>query len=330
MSGPKKEVHGGKVKRCNEKTGDSWLDFSASINPFPPVTSWDFSSIDLSDYPDDGYERLKEVLGRQFRRHTDEIAVGNGSIELIRAFCLATIEKGGRYFIEPPTFGEYAYSAHILGGIPAEFPEDAAIRFICHPNNPTGRLCPRSRIDAGLNICEQKGTMLLVDEAFVELADPKASLVEYRHDRLFLVRSLTKSFSVPGVRFGYGFGSAEFIAQIEAVRPPWSVNVFAEALAIEAMHHYRDLERSRDYIRIERKALSEALTGLNLEVEPSDANYLLVHMPVPANLLCERLYPHRILVRDCSSFGLPSSIRVAVRTGDDNRQLIEAISQCLP
>ncbi|MDD1717439.1 MAG: histidinol-phosphate aminotransferase family protein [Methanoregulaceae archaeon] len=325
-----KAVHGGQVKRCEEKTGGRWIDFSASVNPVPPVTDWNLGAVGLADYPDDRYDQLKEVIGREFRRDPAEIAVGNGSIELIRAFCTAALDRGQQFYIEPPTFGEYALSARIAGAEAAMNPQDAAARFICHPNNPTGHLRPRSEIENALRLCRRHETMLLLDEAFIELADPKASLVGCRDSHLFLVRSLTKSFAVPGVRFGYGFGDPEFIATIEAIRPPWSVNAFAEAVAVEAFRHYGELETSRAYIRAERERLSKGLSDLGFTVEPSDANFLLTHTPVDAGFLCERLRSSFILVRDCSSFGLSSSIRVAIRTRDENNQLLEALSRCVP
>ncbi len=332
MSRPVREkaVHGGQVKRCEKLTGGTWTDFSASVNPLPPVTDWGIDGIDLSDYPDDRYERLKEAISRQFQRDPGEIAVGNGSIELIRAFCTAVLDSGRRYYTEPPTFGEYSLSARIAGAEEAARPEDAAAWFMCHPNNPTGRLRPGDEIGHALHICRSGKSMLLLDEAFIELADPHASLAGCRDPHLFLVRSLTKSFAVPGVRFGYGFGDPDFIASIEAIRPPWSVNAFAEAIAIEAFRNYGKLEASRIYIRKERERLSHGFLDMGLIAEPSDANFILVHTPVEARIVCERLRSHFILVRDCSSFGLPSSIRVAVRTREENIHLLEAISGCVP
>jgi threonine-phosphate decarboxylase len=80
--------------------------------------------------------------------------------------------------------------------------------------------------------------MLFCDEAFIELSDPVQSMVDVRDPALFVLRSLTKSFSVPGIRFGYGFGDPAIIEKIEITRPPWSVNAFAEAYALLAFQHW--------------------------------------------------------------------------------------------
>ncbi len=104
---PTKVVHGGTVQWHKSHGGGELLDFSANINPFPPDIDWKPDPATLADYPDDRYEVLKSVIGRTFARSPDEIAVGNGSVELIRAFCSVVLGEGDGVFLEKPTFGEY-------------------------------------------------------------------------------------------------------------------------------------------------------------------------------------------------------------------------------
>jgi threonine-phosphate decarboxylase len=153
--------------------------------------------------------------------------------------------------------------------------------------------------------------------------------VEVKDSHLFVLHSLTKSFSVPGIRFGFGFGDPELIEKIETARSPWSVNSFAESYAMEALQHVDELAASREAIGIERDRLAAGITELGLSCCPSVVNYLLVRCNSPATPLYDRLAARDILVRDCTSFGLPDCIRVAVRTRDENRFLIEALSACL-
>jgi threonine-phosphate decarboxylase len=323
-----KAEHGGRVKHCSERSGREYLDFSANLNPFPPAFSWDPAGAPLDCYPDDGYHLLKERIGDRFGRLPEEIAVGNGSIELIRTFCLAALGAGDCYDIEDPTFCEYALSAEMAGAcrtLPGEIP---VVRFLCNPNNPTGRLLCRE--DVASTIPEESDSILFVDEAFIELSDPGQSLADVRDNQLFVVRSLTKSFAVPGIRFGYGFGNPELIATMEAVRPPWSVNAFAERFAIEAFRHYDLLEASRKQIANERLFLEHGLTELSLPFFPSSANFILVQLPIEAVTITRALEHRDILVRDCNSFGLPLSIRIAVRSRDENMSLLEALAECLP
>ncbi|MDD1672574.1 MAG: aminotransferase class I/II-fold pyridoxal phosphate-dependent enzyme, partial [Methanomicrobiales archaeon] len=142
--------------------------------------------------------------------------------------------------------------------------------------------------------------------------------------------SLTKSFAIPGLRFGYGFGNPELIARIEAVRLPWTVNTVAEAYALEAFRQYDRLEESRQRIAQERAWLFQEIRNLGVQVERSEANFLLIHLLVNAHQFADQMVRHGILIRDCTSFGLPRSIRVAVMRREENHQLIEAMRACLP
>ncbi len=327
---PVRAEHGGRVRWHRTRGRDELLDFSANINPYPPAIRWipDFSV--LKDYPDDRYEALKEVIGRTFGRDATEVTVGNGSVELIRAFCTAVLREGDTACITPPTFAEYEMAALLAGARCSAESTGASVRFLCNPNNPTGELHPRSEVLRLLEETAGRGAYLFIDEAFIELSDPRQSLADISHENLFLLRSLTKSFAVPGIRFGYGFGTPELIERVETVRLPWTVNAFAEAFAIEAFRNYDALKDSREKIAHERRWLCDHLTALGLAYKPPSANYILIEIPMEAGVLVDQLLHHGILVRDCRSFGLPHHIRVAVRTHAENEQLIEALEACLP
>jgi threonine-phosphate decarboxylase len=348
---PGRAVHGGTLRWHRRHSGRPLLDFSANLNPFPPEIPWRPDPSVLASYPDDRYEALREAIGRTFRRSSEEIAVGNGSMEIIRVFCQATLSGGDGFHVRHPTFGEYELSARLAGAHQVGEPARARVRFLCNPNNPTGALTPaeevrgilrevrgagagirsrgapfppgRSRLPAGPGI-------LFLDEAFIELSDPGQSLVKEKDPALFLLRSLTKAFAVPGLRFGYGFGDPGLIARMEVLRPPWSVNAFAEEFALLAFRNYHRLEDSRQRIAGERDWLEVRIRDLGLAPLPSSANFLLVPLGEPASPLTARLLEKGILVRDCASFGLPDSIRIAVRRREENEQLIEALSACLP
>ncbi|MDD4137339.1 MAG: histidinol-phosphate transaminase [Methanoregula sp.] len=329
---PERVVHGGTGKRQQEKTHKTVLDFSASVNPYPPQFAWEMGPDRLGVYPDDTYTELKDRIARVFHRRPEEICVGNGSIELIRVFCSVIFRDApcpGTFFLETPTFGEYALSARLAGAAPTNNPHDAAVSFLCNPNNPTGHLLPKTDVLRRIQTVHADRGILFCDEAFIELADPGESVADVRDPSLFVVRSLTKCFSVPGIRFGYGFGDPALIEKIETARPPWSVNSYAETYAMEAFLHMDELAASRAAIGRERTRLVADLQALGMHCNPSQVNYILVDYGRDVSALCETLALRGILVRDCTSFGLPASIRVAVRTRDENRQLIEALAACV-
>ncbi|MDG6250128.1 MAG: aminotransferase class I/II-fold pyridoxal phosphate-dependent enzyme [Methanocalculus sp.] len=329
---PKRQIHGGIIRNLRrEGLKKDLLDFSASMNPFPPAVAWEPGACDLGDYPDDTYLDLKEAIGSVFSRKIEEITVGNGSVELIRIFAQVMAPAGSRAFIERSTFGEYAQSVRLAGGTITHNPEDRVdLRYICNPNNPTGMLLSKDAIKQRLKECRDEGSVLFLDEAFIDLSDPDQSMVDERDSELFILRSLTKAFSVPGIRFGFGFGDPDLIEAIESTRPPWTVNRFAEIYATEAIRHLPNLAESRRMIAIERDYLNQSLCAIGYTPHQSSANYILVDVGVSASDLVRRLLREGVLVRDCTSFGLPESIRVAIRGHEENQILIEALSACAP
>jgi threonine-phosphate decarboxylase len=336
MDGPmekrtvKKVIHGGKRKQMEEKSGTRFLDFSASLNPFPPFVNWDCSAVDWETYPDDEYTVLKEAIGRVFHRPVEEITIGNGSIEVIRTFCRAVLSPGDWIVLSEPTFGEYLYSARLAGADQTASVTEARAQFLCNPNNPTGTLLPRSDVVMTANEAADAGRYLFLDEAFVELSDPDQSLVNYPTETLVVARSLTKCFAVPGLRMGFGFGPPDLIETMEATRLPWTVSAVAEVFALHALQEYGALAESRYAIQQERRFIEESLDQIGISYLPSSTNFLLVHLGVSAHRVCTALLRQGILVRDCTSFGLPASIRIAVRTRQENTSLIEALETCLP
>jgi threonine-phosphate decarboxylase len=239
--------------------------------------------------------------------------------------------KGNKkyFFTEPPTFGEYDLSSRLSGASRVNTAKESDVSFICNPNNPTGVLQAKHDMHRHLEGMKSHGGLLFCDEAFIELSDPVQSMADVRDPHLFVLHSLTKSFSVPGIRFGYGFGDPELIEKIEIARPPWSVNAYAEAYALEALRHMNELTASRVAIEREREWLVQEIDALGLCCNPSSANFLLIECGWDVAAFCTALSHHDVLVRDCTSFGLPTSIRVAVRGRDENRVLVEALSACM-
>lgn len=326
---PEKVIHGGTARRIEATFGARVLDFSASLNPAPPAIPHDLPWDLLTSYPDDCYTTLRETISGHFGRSVEEIALGNGSIEILRIFCAAVFSRGDRYVTIEPTFGEYDLSARLAGACRSG-DGPARATFLCNPNNPTGTLMPRDAVLSVLDQSRDGGGILFVDEAFIDLADdPSQSLADVRDPHLFVLRSLTKSFAVPGIRFGFGFGDPSLVRRLEIRRPPWSVNAFAEKIALAAFGQIRELDHSRKVIRQEREWIAGKLRPFPIEVTPSQTNFLLLTFPYDVALLCRDLLEQGILVRDCHSFGLPNSIRIAVRKRDENERLIEAFSACL-
>lgn len=344
-------VHGGRVAELTGTT-QTGLDFSASLNPFlhPRVASIIRKSADtVYDYPDNTYARFRNAVATYLGVSPTAVVPGNGSVELIRLCAASVLDKGDTAVVPAPTFDEYEFACRLAGAdvifIPAwerrAFQEaivhavdtqDIKMVFVCNPNNPTGVLMRRETVLDIAKACAERNTFLFVDEVFIELSDPKQSVVGINSDHVLVLRSLTKSFAVPGLRVGYGITAPACAAALERIRPPWNLNsIAAEAATCLLEDSERYLSTSRAKIAAERDRLRAELAALpGLRPLDSDTNFLMVNIAGTAISSAEfagRMLQHGVLVRDCGTFKLADEhyIRVAVRTKTENDRLLDAL-----
>jgi threonine-phosphate decarboxylase len=151
-------------------------------------------------------------------------------------------------------------------------------------------------------------------------------------DNLFVLRSLTKFYALPGLRVGALAGPPDVMRKWRAKRDPWQVNVLAEAAVLASLGDHEHAKRTVEFVRGEREWLAARLKEIaGLDPQPGAANYLLIGLREPAPPLVEKLASRRILVRDCSGWAgvsFPHAIRVAVRTRPENERLLEALCDC--
>jgi len=314
------------------------LDFSSNINPLGPgerVKGALKNALPrISHYPSEG-EGLKEALGEFTGLEKENIALGNGSSELIKDFCFAFLNPGDRVLIGSPTFAEYGYFSRLRGAkvdffeLPREQevgppePGDYRAIFLCHPNNPT------SHHYRNLEELLEGEALVFMDEAYVEFSplESQEGLVE-SYPNLFILRSLTKFYSLAGLRLGYALSSLGNVSAIEKIQPPWNVNSLAMEAGKAALGDEGYRKKSRELILGEREFLKRGFSSIGgVEFLPSYSNFFLLNLSFPSKEAKTRLLEKGILVRDCSSFGLEKSIRVCIREREDNVKLLEALEE---
>jgi len=351
--------HGGRIRAEAAKRSlaqEDLLDYSANINPLghPPLEDLILREMKkIGHYPDNDYVAYRRSCARFVGVDPENVVPGNGSSELMRLFAEALIEEGERVLIPTPTFGEYEAQSRLFGaevvhvpqGIrepksPKDFLDDALLRgakaaFICNPNNPTGILLPRSEVAELAERCERAETFLFVDEAFIELSDPDQSVAAMapEMEHLFVVRSLTKSFGVPGIRLGFGVAGDELAEVMNRTRLPWSISSLASAAGAHLLAQESHLVESRRVIKEEIRWLTCELKRLGLDPIESSVNFILVGVVgagIRSSELVKLMEVERVLVRDCRSFGLGEDyVRVAVRRRGENERLIAALEKVL-
>ena len=331
------------------------LDFSISINPLgPPPGLKEFLIENLhaiSRYPEISADTLAERLASHHGLSPDHVIVGNGTADLL--FSLLPQFSGSRALVPYPTFIEYERVCTLYGWTLCHIPptdtrtfafdvrritEDLtenAVLFLCHPNNPTGRCMDPASLEAVLERARRKNVLVVLDEAFLPFTDaPSAAALAGKGDGLVALRSMTKSFAVPGLRLGYAVASPAVIDRWKTFLPPWNVNILAQAAGVFCLERAEEhMERTKRFVREERERVAAAIREIPfLDPLPSDANFFLVRVDtktLTASELYLALAKRGILVRHCGSFrGMGEGhVRIGLKSREENRRLIAALRE---
>lgn len=327
------------------------IDCSSSVNPLgaprKAIKIIEKGAAELAlVYPDPECRQLRERLARYVGTDIDRISVGNGAVEIIHWFAQAFAKR--RVAIPAPTFCEYELASQRAGAgitfvpLAPDFGLDASAVidagrgadaiFLCNPNNPTGLLATDQIKKIIRNT--DSSTKILLDECFIELADRKESLVKMvpAHDNLVVLRSLTKSHGLAGLRVGYSVSSADIADKLSTFRVPWNVNGLAQAAGAAAISDRTYVARSVRFVEKEKKLLYDKIKKMRsfMPLE-SDVNYFLVRLNGrdSTEFRDALLKKTGVLVRDCSTFtGMGRQhVRIAVKTHKENIVLLKALER---
>lgn len=343
-------MHGGDIYRNRIK-----MDFSVNTNvqgiPSKVMEAMIEGVCNAEKYPDIRCEELKKKIGEHFGVDSSTVVCGNGASELMMAIC--RWRKAGRALLTAPGFSGYEKMLKVVGSeicfheleekkgfVPDESLMDKVkslrpgIVFFANPSNPTGVLKEKEYVEKLIQTCNDVHTTIIVDECFMELTDKgkECSVTGLlgKYKNLFVLRAFTKSFSIPGVRLGYLLcGDSLKADKIARELPEWNVSIPAQKAGIVAMDMENFLKKSVEIIEKNRKKLVNGLEELGAVVYNSSANFVLFKWHNCH--LYDDLLKSEILIRDCGDYpGLGKGYyRVAVKTEEENRQLLKAMEQTL-
>jgi histidinol-phosphate aminotransferase len=308
------------------------LDFSVNTNPLgaAPSVLRAVCETNWTRYPGDDEPPLCQQLARMNDVSTDQVVLGNGSVDLMWWTLLATVRPGETVSVAAHTFGEYARAAQSVGARVVDMSHASSARavFVCQPNNPTGEFLPRADVEWLLS--SVPGRLVILDEAYATFAGDRwsAEKLLHQHANLAILRSMTKDHALPGLRLGYLLASTTVAQGVAAVRPPWSVNAGALRAGLAALQPDAQLhvQRAREVVAESRAYLTRELTRLGHRVRNSNANFILIEVG-DAPAFRRALLPLGMVVRDCTSFGLPNHVRIACRLLAECERLIAAIEE---
>ena len=360
MPMPPSERHGGNLAATAARLGcrpSQLLDASASLVPFGPPWAVRGSLLKaalglaagspLRAYPDRDSTALRTALAQLHGVEPDWALPGNGAAELF-TWAARDAAAAGLSVLPQPGFADYPRALACWGGawrvqplplqaaaVPQPFPmaPAGAALWLTNPHNPTGALWSRTSLEPLL----ERFALVIADEAFLPLvpggeAQSLIPLVR-SHPNLVVIRSLTKLWSIAGLRLGYAIAQPERLARWARWRDPWPLNGLAlavgERLLGDPVAYGRWCRRVQRWTAREGAWLQAALAQLpGITPLPSAANFLLIHGEASLVPLRERLERrHRILLRDCRSFhGLGESwLRIGLQNRRGNRRLLRAL-----
>lgn len=314
--------HGGDIFAIAREQSWDWrdvADFSASINPLGP-SPMVFEAIRhaldrIVHYPEREPGELQEALSAEWGVPAESVLLGNGATELIHF--LSRTARFERVTLIPPVFTEFHRAFPHAGRS-----HSADLVILTQPGNPSGQFIP---LDVFLNA----PGALLIDESFLDFTGQPSAVrfLDTRPD-LYVLRSLTKFYALPGLRIGALVAHPDIVRNLRRFREPWQVNVLAAHAALAALGDRDHRRRTIEFVHSERQWLSRHLATLpGVRPQPGCANYILVALDYPAIPLLTHLLQRKILVRDCSEWPgvqFPSSVRVAVRQRHENERLLAA------
>lgn len=353
LSGLPKTVHGGQAWKLEDIE-----DYSHNLNPFGPPEELQeiiMSAIsEVGHYPDDSSSELKDVISKAFNIGTDCITIGAGSSDIIRNVPNTYYNKGDRVVMPRPSFAEYTQQCRIVGAEidPFRLRSDEDFRidadrlisaangakavYICNPNNPTGRVEPRSKLCTIARELEDMGVLLFLDETLLELVpgytDITMSGMVDRFSNLIVASSLTKSFAIPGIRIGFGLSNPDIISEMEKVRMTWNVGHIEQTVATVLLRDKMDyVDHAAAVMAEESEIMNASLREIGFPAGAVSDSFFYFNsiesLGMDADDFVKRMLRHGIMVRNCSSFGdeFGSYIRYSVKDRERNCRFIAAV-----
>jgi len=334
---------------------DVAVRLNTNESPFPPPATWlseledELRLIDFNRYPDRNARGLREAIAHHERVDPEQVFCANGSNEVLQSLLLAYGGRGRSVAVFEPTYALHRHIAMLTAtGVvtgwrapdhsldPAVVNEVLAsspvVTFLCSPNNPTGRSEPRELV---ADIVVKAPGLVVVDEAYGQFAE--ASAIDLMRDslpgweRLVVVRTFSKTWSMAALRLGYMIAHPEVVSACVAVTLPYHLDAVAQVAGVLALRHEAEMRERIAKIVEERVRLQSELQVLEVETWPSDANFILFRPTArQARQVWSDILEEDVLVRDCSGWpGLSGCLRVTVGTPEENTRFLKALQKSL-
>ena len=308
----------------------AYIKLNTNENPYPPSPAIldqlrQSCTDDLRLYPDPGAGSLRSKLSNVFGPSPEHFIVGNGSDELLTIIIRSFAGEEDKIAYAYPTYGYYQPLIDVQGAqaVVVDYPDDfslppqlsetgARITFIVNPNAPSGTLVSSSEI---AQVAENVRGILVVDEAYVDFSDGGSIQLIRDFDNVIVVRTMSKSFSLAGMRIGFACASPELVTGMWKVKEHYNLNRLSLVAAEAALEDIASMRTHAEQICQTRTRLTKDLRTLGFFVWDSAANFVLARSPhTPAEHLYNMLRERKILVRYFNQPRLDDCLRISIGT----------------
>ena len=329
------------------KSGVKVIKLNTNENPYPPspkaiAVLQNINSDSLRRYPDPFACEFCQAVSDVLDVPADWVIVGNGSDDVLNILIRACAEGRDRKVVYPmPTYVLYRTLSAMQPAEIVEIPygenfqlpiaelaaANGAVTFIASPNSPSGHSVP---LDDLRKLAQQVSGILAIDEAYVDFAEFSALPLVQEFDNVIVLRTLSKGYSLAGLRLGFGVANPKLLAGLFKVKDSYNIDAIAIAVGTAAMRDQDYKNTCAEKIKISRTKLSLDLKSLGFIVLESHGNFVLATSPQGnAEELYLKLKEAGILVRYFNQTGLADKLRITVGNDEQNQDLIKALNESL-
>jgi len=321
------------------------IKLNTNENPYPPSPAVmkvlaEISAEQLRRYPDPLGNEFRQAAAEANGVQPENIMCCNGGDDLLtiafRAFCDES--RPVAYLV--PTYSLYPVLARLQNCNTIEVPFDdefnlparlastsAALTIVCNPNAPSGSFVSVGEL---ASLADELSGILLIDEAYVDFAEANCTELVKDLDNVIILRSMSKGYSLAGIRFGYAIAQPDLIVGLMKVKDSYNVDAVAVAVATAAIKDQKYFSETTEKVKKDRGLLVTQLRDLGFEVPQSCANFVLAQSKnCKASKIYDKLIERRIYVRYFNLPGLNDKLRISVGTGEQNNELILVLKEIL-
>jgi histidinol-phosphate aminotransferase len=323
-----------------------YIKLNSNENPFPPSPKVKavlkrLNYADLRFYPDPVSSELREKLGALYGFSANQIICGNGSDDILNIIVRTFVQPGEAIGFFEPTFPLYRVLGIIHGAKIASIPlaepydhfpmppEGLKVFFLANPNSPVGFGYPATLVS---QMAQRTDAIFVVDEAYAEFAKENALRLVRDFENVIVVRTVSKSYSLAGVRLGYAIGHEKWVAEMFKVKDPFNVTRFTQAVVAAALEDQEYFRKTISQIIDTREWFTREATALGYRVIPSQANFIFPQPPQKGRgvKFYEALFSHRVLTRHYDEEGLKDGVRLTIGQNEEMVEVLRVMKKILP